>query len=142
MRELVLNNRQVQIRKNVISNQHTCCGEPRCPTILDRCLGISLRNIYSYVTQRTCLTSRRHISVIRHPDTMSFLGGGAECSTAGNPLSRMKSHMSDDKTLQRDRVGPAGSSAATTFRTTTGPAISQDAVCLPALSFGGMEECD
>ncbi|KAI9172093.1 Peroxisomal targeting signal receptor [Paramyrothecium foliicola] len=42
---------------------------------------------------------------------MSFLGGGAECSTAGNPLSQFQKHVQDDKTLQRDRLvgrGPNG----------------------------------
>ncbi|PHH63796.1 hypothetical protein CDD81_5453 [Ophiocordyceps australis] len=34
---------------------------------------------------------------------MSFLGG-AECSTAGNPLSQLQKHVQDDKTLQRDRL--------------------------------------
>lgn len=43
---------------------------------------------------------------------MSFLGG-AECSTAGNPLSQFTKHIQDDKSLQRDRLvnkGPAGTS--------------------------------
>jgi peroxin-5 len=42
---------------------------------------------------------------------MSFLGG-AECSTAGNPLSQFTKHTQDDKSLQRDRLvgrGPGGS---------------------------------
>jgi peroxin-5 len=41
---------------------------------------------------------------------MSFLGG-AECSTAGNPLSQFAKHVQDDKSLQRDRLvgrGPGG----------------------------------
>ncbi|KEY65666.1 hypothetical protein S7711_08737 [Stachybotrys chartarum IBT 7711] len=41
---------------------------------------------------------------------MSFMGG-AECSTAGNPLSQFQKHVQDDKTLQRDRLvgrGPNG----------------------------------
>ncbi|KAF6220261.1 hypothetical protein HO133_003393 [Letharia lupina] len=41
---------------------------------------------------------------------MSFLGG-AECSTAGNPLSQFTKHVQDDKSLHRDRLmgrGPAG----------------------------------
>ena len=41
---------------------------------------------------------------------MSFLGG-AECSTAGNPLSQFTKHVQDDKSLQRDRLvgqGPNG----------------------------------
>lgn len=42
---------------------------------------------------------------------MSFLGGGGECSTSGNPLSQLHKHVQDDKTLQRDRLvgrGPGG----------------------------------
>lgn len=45
-----------------------------------------------------------------HINTMSFLGG-AECSTAGNPLSQFSKHVQDDKSLQRDRMvgrGPGG----------------------------------
>ncbi|KAL8960238.1 MAG: hypothetical protein Q9183_005502 [Haloplaca sp. 2 TL-2023] len=34
---------------------------------------------------------------------MAFLGG-AECSTAGNPLSQFTKHVQDDKSLQRDRL--------------------------------------
>lgn len=42
---------------------------------------------------------------------MSFLGGGPECSTAGNPLSQFSKAVQDDKSLQRDRMvgrGPGG----------------------------------
>ncbi|KAL8902039.1 MAG: hypothetical protein Q9207_004904 [Kuettlingeria erythrocarpa] len=41
---------------------------------------------------------------------MAFLGG-AECSTAGNPLSQFTKHVQDDRSLQRDRIigaGPSG----------------------------------
>ncbi|KAG9775759.1 TPR-like protein, partial [Aureobasidium melanogenum] len=41
---------------------------------------------------------------------MSFLGG-AECSTAGNPLTQFKNHVQNDTSLQRDRLvgrGPGG----------------------------------
>lgn len=41
---------------------------------------------------------------------MSFLGG-AECSTAGNPLTQFTKHVHEDKSLQRDRLvgrGPGG----------------------------------
>ncbi|KAI1820198.1 tetratricopeptide [Xylaria intraflava] len=41
---------------------------------------------------------------------MSFLGG-AECSTAGNPLSQFAKHTQEDNSLQRDRIrngGPPG----------------------------------
>lgn len=39
---------------------------------------------------------------------MSFLGG-AECSTAGNPLSQFTKHVQDDNSLQRDRLVKQGS---------------------------------
>lgn len=39
---------------------------------------------------------------------MSFLSGGAECSTAGNPLSQFTKHVQDDKSLQRDRLVGSG----------------------------------
>lgn len=41
---------------------------------------------------------------------MSFLGG-AECSTAGNPLTQFTKHTQNDTSLQRDRLvgrGPGG----------------------------------
>jgi peroxin-5 len=58
---------------------------------------------------------------------MSFLGG-AECSTAGNPLSQFSKLGSDDKSLQRDRLvgrGPAGMQG---MRSNVGMSGSQDAV--------------
>lgn len=61
---------------------------------------------------------------------MSFLGG-AECSTAGNPLSQFSKLGSDDKSLQRDRLvgrGPAG--MAQGLRSNVGMGGSQDAVSL------------
>ncbi|KAK5654767.1 hypothetical protein OQA88_6803 [Cercophora sp. LCS_1] len=42
---------------------------------------------------------------------MSFLGG-AECSTAGNPLSQFTKHVQDDKSLQHDRMVGAGPNGA------------------------------
>jgi hypothetical protein len=59
---------------------------------------------------------------------MSFMGGGAECSTAGNPLSQFQKHVQDDKTLQQDRLvgrGPAGHLNG--FRTQS-PSAPQDEV--------------
>ncbi|KAL1839472.1 hypothetical protein VTJ49DRAFT_1481 [Mycothermus thermophilus] len=41
---------------------------------------------------------------------MSFLGG-AECSTAGNPLSQFAKHVQDDKSLQHDRLVGRGPNA-------------------------------
>lgn len=35
------------------------------------------------------------------------LFGGAECSTAGNPLTQFTKHVQDDKSLQRDRLAGA-----------------------------------
>jgi peroxin-5 len=45
---------------------------------------------------------------------MSFLGG-AECSTAANPLAQLSKHTQGDKSLQRDRLAgerPMGAGAA------------------------------
>jgi hypothetical protein len=56
-------------------------------------------------------TSLRLWILFWQPLRMSFLGG-AECSTAGNPLSQFTKHVQDDKSLQRDRLvgrGPGGS---------------------------------
>ncbi|KAF4471483.1 Peroxisomal targeting signal receptor [Fusarium albosuccineum] len=42
---------------------------------------------------------------------MSFLSGGAECSTSANPLSQLHKHTQNDRTLQQDRLvgrGPGG----------------------------------
>jgi len=50
---------------------------------------------------------------------MSFLGG-AECSTAGNPLLQFTKHVQDDKGLQHDRmVGPGPSGSLGGFRSQT-----------------------
>ena len=50
---------------------------------------------------------------------MSFLGG-AECSTAGNPLSQFTKHVQDDKSLQRDRlVGQGLGGLQESFRSNT-----------------------
>jgi peroxin-5 len=59
---------------------------------------------------------------------MSFLGG-AECSTAGNPLSQFTKHVQDDKSLQRDRlVGRAPGGGMQGMRSTNGINGSQDNV--------------
>ncbi|KAL9576687.1 MAG: hypothetical protein Q9212_006894 [Teloschistes hypoglaucus] len=47
---------------------------------------------------------------------MAFLGG-AECSTAGNPLSKFTKHVQDDKSLQRDRLVGTGPNSQESFRT-------------------------
>ncbi|KAH8692210.1 putative peroxisomal targeting signal-1 receptor [Talaromyces proteolyticus] len=54
---------------------------------------------------------------------MSFLGG-AECSTAGNPLTQFTKHVQDDKSLQRDRLmgrGPGGMQESMRSHGMTGP---------------------
>jgi hypothetical protein len=54
---------------------------------------------------------------------MSFLGG-AECSTAGNPLTQFTKHVQDDKSLQRDRLanlGPGGMQESMRTRGMAGP---------------------
>ena len=63
---------------------------------------------------------------------MSFLGG-AECSTAGNPLSQFTKHVQDDKSLQRDRLVGRGLGSLQGMRS-TGMNGSQDSVsfiCFP-----------
>lgn len=66
---------------------------------------------------------------------MSFLGG-AECSTAGNPLSQFTKHVQDDKSLQRDRlVGRPGQSNLNGMRSRGGmnASGSQDNVGLEGI---------
>lgn len=63
---------------------------------------------------------------------MSFLGG-AECSTAGNPLSQFTKHVQDDKSLQRDRLvgrGPGPSMQGMRSTNGMGMAGSQDNVSI------------
>ncbi|KAJ9130242.1 Peroxisomal targeting signal 1 receptor encoded by the pex5 protein [Pleurostoma richardsiae] len=50
---------------------------------------------------------------------MSFLAG-AECSTAGNPLSQFSKHVQDDKSLQRDKFLSRGSNGSTSINTFRG----------------------
>lgn len=65
----------------------------------------------SYTTASTLNKPPSSHTQLQTPLTMSFLGG-AECSTAGNPLSQFSKIGSDDKSLQRDRlVGRPGGSA-------------------------------
>lgn len=58
---------------------------------------------------------------------MSFMGGGAECSTAGNPLNRLKTHLGEDQSRVHDRLSSRPSNAAGGFRTAN-PAAPQDEV--------------
>ena len=67
---------------------------------------------------------------------MSFMGG-AECSTAGNPLSQFTKHVQDDKSLQRDRlVGRGPGPSMQGMRSTGGMNGSQDNVSLEFCSLG------
>lgn len=64
------------------------------------------------------------------PNIMSFMGG-AECSTAANPLSQFQKHVQDDKTLQRDRLvgrGPGGQMGGFRSQAANAP---QDEVRIP-----------
>ncbi|KAI9677991.1 MAG: Peroxisomal membrane signal receptor PTS1 [Caeruleum heppii] len=56
---------------------------------------------------------------------MAFLGG-AECSTAGNPLSQFTKHVQDDKSLQRDRLMGRGPGAPQESMRTSGSVGWQD----------------
>ena len=72
---------------------------------------------------------------------MSFLGG-AECSTAGNPLSQFTKHTQDDKSLQRDRlVGRGPGASMQGMRSTNGMnmAGSQDNVSRISLLYSIFE---
>ena len=69
---------------------------------------------------------------------MSFLGG-AECSTAGNPLSQFTKHVQDDKSLQHDRLVGRGPSAAGGFRSAAHNA-PQDEVCAQERQAGGRQK--
>lgn len=73
---------------------------------------------------------------------MSFMGGGAECSTAGNPLSQFQKHVQDDKTLQRDRMVGNGPGAQSNGFRSSNAAGAQDQVCQRALSSGPTEVTD
>lgn len=56
--------------------------------------------------------------------------GGAECSTAGNPLSQLAKHAQDDQSLQRDRLVNRGPSAGPdSFRSIVHNGPAQDGVC-------------
>ena len=58
---------------------------------------------------------------------MSFMGG-AECSTAGNPLSQFTKHVQDDRSLQRDRLVNGGPSGALNGFRSAGRGVAQDEV--------------
>ena len=58
---------------------------------------------------------------------MSFLGG-AECSTAGNPLTQFTKHVQDDKSLQRDRLVGRGPGAMPESMRSQGMMGGQDQV--------------
>jgi peroxin-5 len=68
---------------------------------------------------------------------MSFLGG-AECSTAGNPLSQFSKLGQDDKSLQRDRLVGRGPGNMQGMRSNGGLGMSgsQDNVRLCYLRSG------
>lgn len=63
---------------------------------------------------------------------MSFLGG-AECSTAGNPLSQFTKHVQDDKSLQRDRLVDHGSGGLQESFRSRANGSSQDEVSVMVL---------
>ena len=63
---------------------------------------------------------------------MSFLGG-AECSTAGNPLTQFTKHVHDDTSLQRDRLVGRGSGGVQESMRTQRMGMGQDKVRLTNL---------
>ncbi len=67
---------------------------------------------------------------------MSFLGG-AECSTAGNPLSQFTKHVHGDKSLQRDRLVGRGRNGAQQGLRSSGAVGWRDKVCRHFILLGG-----
>ena len=59
---------------------------------------------------------------------MSFsnLMSGAECSTSANPLSQFSKHVSQDKSLQRDRFVPGTAAGAASGMRADVPLAAQD----------------
>ena len=66
---------------------------------------------------------------------MAFLGG-AECSTAGNPLTQFTKQIQDDKTLQRDRLVGRGPGSQFESLRSQRPIGQQDKASLWYLSIG------
>lgn len=62
---------------------------------------------------------------------MSFLGG-AECSTAANPLAQFTKHVQDDKSLQRDRLVGRGPGGMQESMRSQGMVGGQDQVSIPS----------
>ena len=77
---------------------------------------------------------------------MSFMGGGAECSSAGNPLSQFQKHVQDDKTLQRDRLvgrGPGGQMNGFRSQSANGPQDEvRDGLSLARVSYSSSVKAD
>ena len=80
------------------------------------CSTINTNYDYSDIHVFVLVRNLLHLFAIKLPiiycrdRNMSFLGG-AECSTAGNPLTTFAKHTQNDNTLQRDRLvgrGPGG----------------------------------
>lgn len=69
------------------------------------------------------------------PETMA-LSGGAECSTAGNPLTQFTKHVQDDKSLQRDRLAGTPGGLQESMRSRSAMGGGQDQVfSIPLLLF-------
>lgn len=87
----------------------------------------------SYLHRRLleCSFLRIAKDYIQHlPTSMSFLAG-AECSTAGNPLSQFTKHVQDDKSLQRDRlVGRSPGGLQESFRGPANGSGQDEVTCL------------
>jgi peroxin-5 len=66
---------------------------------------------------------------------MAFLGG-AECSTAGNPLTQFTKHVQNDNTLQRDRLVGRGPSGLGESIRRSGPLNGSDQVSRRGLCVG------
>ncbi len=73
---------------------------------------------------------------------MSFLGG-AECSTAGNPLTQFTKHVQNDNTLQRDRLASRGPGALEQgMRSRLAPNGSDQVCCSAIVMYGQLMYAD
>lgn len=52
--------------------------------------------------------------------------GGGECSTSRNPLSQFTKHTAEDRSLQHERVGPAGPGGGMSMRSHGRPMTAED----------------
>lgn len=94
------------------------------------CCHSTEKHFLSYVQALGCSFLCIPASPYYLPHMMSFLGG-AECSTAGNPLSQFTKQVQDDKSLQRDRlVGQRPGGLQASFRSQVNGSSQDNVSCL------------